>query len=201
MRDADNIQKVSQIEGIDWMGFIFTDKSKRYAFANDDFETNTDKKKVGVFVDATIEDVIDKIEKYNLNIVQLHGEESVSYINELVTNEAAEAILVMKAFAVDSDFDFSITEEYEDEVDYFLFDAKGQEAGGNGIQFDWSVIDRYRGETPFLLAGGINPDSVDKIQDFHHEKCVGIDVNSGFEAKPGLKRNMDLQAFAGKLKR
>jgi len=207
MRNAENIQQVSQIEGVDWMGFIFTDKSKRYAQAEADFDTQTDKKKVGVFVDSTIEDVLDKTEKYNLDIIQLHGFETVEYCNELkkrtggspLVPGAVRGIAIMKAFPVDSDFDFSITEEYEDRVGYFLFDAKGRDAGGNGIQFDWSVLERYEGETPFLLAGGINPDSIDKIKNFNHPKWVGIDVNSGFEVEPGMKRIAALGAFVNSL--
>jgi len=233
MRNADNIKQVSQIKEIDWMGFIFTDKSKRYALAENDFDTNTDKKKVGVFVDATIEDVVEKIEMYNLDIVQLHGEEPSEFVKllksriedesvkerggspleleaEALANKAAHSLpasrggaaahqMIMKAFPVDSSFDFELTKPYEGIVDYFLFDAKGKEAGGNGIQFDWSVLDRYRGETPFLLAGGINPDSVDKIKAFHHDKCVGIDVNSGFEVEPGLKSNNKLNQFVKEL--
>ena len=87
------------------------------------------------------------------------------------------------------------TKAYEGIADYFLFDTKGKIVGGNGEKFDWTVLTAYEGATPFLLSGGIGPDDVQKVKQFHHQKCIGIDLNSRFESAPGLKDIDQLQTF------
>lgn len=84
---------------------------------------------------------------------------------------------------------------YEGLVDYFLFDTKGPSVGGNGEKFDWSILDAYNGDTPFLLSGGIGPDDAERIKSFNHPKCIGIDLNSRFEIEPGIKDTVKLKTF------
>ena len=84
---------------------------------------------------------------------------------------------------------------YEGVCDYFLFDTKGKLPGGNGFQFDWSILAEYNGAIPFFIGGGIDPNSVRKIQGFYHPRLFAIDGNSGFEIAPGLKDIDKIQAF------
>ncbi|MBT8220605.1 MAG: phosphoribosylanthranilate isomerase [Bacteroidia bacterium] len=197
MRDAENIRQLNSIADVDWMGFIFTKKSKRYALEIKGFEAVTHKKKVGVFVDANFEEIGNVINRYDLDIIQLHGFETPEYCDRL--KEEQPQIQIMKAFRVDSDFDFLITEDYQNSADYFLFDARGAAAGGNGIQFDWEILNNYGGEIPFLLAGGIRPESVTLIQNFKHPKWIGIDINSGFETSPALKNIQSIEKFLNQI--
>ena len=81
--------------------------------------------------------------------------------------------------------DFEKTREYEGRVDYFLFDTRCEGYGGSGKRFDWSILTEYKGETPFLLSGGIRPENAEAIRNFRHPRFAGIDLNSGFEIEPG----------------
>ena len=83
---------------------------------------------------------------------------------------------------------------------YFLFDTRCASYGGSGQAFDWSLLERYEGETPFLLSGGLRPESLDAIKAFHHPRLTGIDLNSGFESAPGIKDDQLLRTFIKQLK-
>ena len=193
MRDAENIREVEAL-GIDMMGFIFWPKSKRYICEFPEYMPIY-AKRVGVFVDEDIEKVRHIADDYTLDIIQLHGSESPEYARELREWE------VIKAFNIATKEDLTATIAYEGIVDYFLFDTKGQSVGGNGEKFDWSVLDAYDGETPFLLSGGISPDDAEQVKDYYHPKCIGIDLNSRFEIAPGLKDAEKLKKFLEKVKK
>lgn len=192
MRDADNIRKVEDI-GIDLMGFIFSPKSSRYVSEPPTY-LPTKCKRVGVFVDASIGDVMTIVEQYQFNIIQLHGNESPSYITQLRSHLPA-GVKIIKAFNIATDTDLNNTKAYLGLADYFLFDAKGMSAGGNGHKFDWSILSAYNGPTPFLLSGGIGPDDAECIRTFQHPHFLGIDLNSKFEISPALKDINKLQCF------
>ena len=192
MRDAENIREVSAL-GIDLMGFIFWEKSSRYVSEPPKYLPDNCKR-VGVFVDAPLDVIRQHIQDYHLDLIQLHGHESPEFIREL------SGIGVIKAFNIATIDDLAQTTPYEGLVDYFLFDAKGKLVGGNGSQFDWSVLEAYKGSTPFLLSGGIGPDDADRIRAFHHERCIGIDLNSRFELAPALKDVTALKEFIKKIK-
>ena len=193
MRNAENIRAVSAL-GIDLMGFIFWPKSSRYV-AEPPSYLPTDCKRVGVFVDASLEDICQHIHDYQLDIVQLHGHESPKFA------EALKPAMIIKAFNIATAEDLAQTIPYEGLVDFFLFDTKAQLPGGSGEQFDWSVLSQYEGTTPFLLSGGIGPDDAERIKAFHHERCIGIDLNSRFELAPALKDVHQLKEFLKKVKR
>ena len=193
MRNAENIREVSAL-GIDLMGFIFWPKSSRYVPEPPSY-LPTDCKRVGVFVDATLEDIRQHIHDYQLDIVQLHGHESPEFA------KALKPAMIIKAFNIATAEDLKQTKPYEGIVDYFLFDTKAQLPGGSGEQFDWSVLSQYEGTTPFLLSGGIGPDDAERIKTFHHERCIGIDLNSRFELAPALKDVHQLKEFLKKVKR
>ncbi len=190
MRDADNIRAVSEL-GIDWMGFIFWAPSSRYVSEKPTF-LPTRQKRVGVFVDARIEEVKSKADEYALDLIQLHGKESPAFCEWLKANSRQQLI---KAFNIATQEDLEQTIPYEGLVDYFLFDTKAKMVGGNGTQFDWSVLSAYQGNTPFLLSGGIGPDDAEKVRNFHHPQLAGIDLNSRFELSPALKDIEKLKQF------
>lgn len=195
MRDGDNIRKVEQLS-IDWMGFIFYPKSNRYVSEVPAY-LPTKCKRVGVFVDASTDEIIKKIRDFSLDMIQLHGNESPEQISHLspLTNHLS----IIKAFNIATAEDLKSTASYTGLADYFLFDTKGPSVGGNGEKFDWSVLSNYEGDTPFLLSGGIGPDDAERILDYHHPKCIGIDLNSQFELAPGLKDVTTLSRFLNKI--
>jgi phosphoribosylanthranilate isomerase len=190
MRDADNIRAVSELH-IDWMGFIFWPPSSRYVSEKPSF-LPTRQKRVGVFVDARIEEVKSKADEYALDLIQLHGSESPAFCERLKANSRQQLI---KAFNIATQEDLEQTRSYEGLVDYFLFDTKAKMVGGNGTQFDWSVLSAYQGNTPFLLSGGIGPDDAEKVRNFHHPQLAGIDLNSRFELSPAFKDIEKLKQF------
>ena len=182
----------------DYLGFIFWEPSSRY-FGGAMPQLPQSIKKVGVFVDAPLELVLEKVNHYGLDAVQLHGKESPQYCQALTTT----GLEIIKVFSIKDDFDFSILKEYEEVCDYFLFDTKGKLPGGNGYTFDWSVLEHYPSTKPFFLSGGIGLDSVEKLKEFLNSPasryCFAIDVNSKFEIEPGLKDIPSLKAFTKSL--
>ena len=139
--------------------------------------------KVGVFVNEKTELIRKIVREFQLDIVQLHGDESPYVCDEL----RYEGIELIKAFKISDNFDFASTAQYSRSCRYFLFDAAGKSFGGNGIRFNWNKLKEYYGNTPFFLSGGINPESVSDLLTFYHPFLAGIDLNSGFETEPGLK--------------
>lgn len=194
MKYPENIQEISELNP-DYLGFIFWDKSSRKM----NFETiptiPSNIKKVGVFVNASINEISDKINLFKLDIIQLHGNESVIFCK----NVKKLGVEVIKVFSIGNTFDFNTIKEYVPFVDYFLFDTKGKLPGGNGITFNWKVLENYPYLKPFFLSGGIGKTEVDAIKDFLKTeiavKCIAIDVNSRFETKPGCKSEIKLRKF------
>lgn len=203
MREAANIRDIEAL-GIDWLGLIFWPKSSRYVSERPDYLPRN-AKRVGVFVDETPEKIVSISRLYGLDYIQLHGHESITDINRLhqaIADQDSATIppQLIKAFSIATANDLEQTKAYEGHVDYLLFDTKGPSVGGNGVQFDWRVLEAYHGHTPFLLSGGIGPDDAKRIQAFHHPQCMGIDLNSRFEISPALKDYHRLKTFLEQLK-
>ena len=195
MRDPDNISRLSALD-IHWMGFIFYGASKRFTeYVPETLPGHI--KKVGVFVDADGSEVWNTVKRYGLDMVQLHGSESPALCWEL----RQAGIPVIKAFAIETEADLQSTVAYEGCCNYYLFDTKCAGYGGSGKRFDWSVLSAYKGETPFLLSGGINPDSLGDLTEFAHPYWVGVDLNSGFETTPGMKEVDKLKEFVKSIKK
>lgn len=192
MREPGNIQAL-ELLGIDWMGLIFWPRSKRYVSEVPSYLPRHIKR-VGVFVDAGLDDIRQHIADYRLDLIQLHGQEQPALA------EALKPLPVIKAFNIASADDLRQTEAFEGIADYFLFDKKGKVVGGNGEKFDWSVLEAFQGSTPFILSGGIGPDDVEAVRSFHHPQCVGIDLNSRFEQAPAFKDITKLSTFIKQLK-
>ncbi|GHT02040.1 N-(5'-phosphoribosyl)anthranilate isomerase [Bacteroidia bacterium] len=193
MRSAYNIVEVSQLP-IDFMGFIFYEKSPRYdkdlnIWAVKYIPKNI--QKVGVFVNATKEAILAAVEKFDLQMVQLHGTESPEFCNDLTQ----DGISVIKAFPVANENDFAPCAEYESACDYFLFDTKTPQFGGSGNKFDWQILSTYKGKMPCFLSGGIAPDDVDAIKQLNFPQLFAIDLNSCFEIEPGFKDVEKLKQF------
>lgn len=198
MREADNIRQVEAL-GIDWLGFIFWPKSSRFVHERPAY-LPANAKRVGVFVDADIEVVRETAAAYCLDIIQLHGKESPSYIKQLRSLCSDHVAVIVKAFNIATPEDLIQTEPYEGITDYFLFDTKAKMVGGNGTQFDWTVLNDYQGNTPFILSGGIGPDDAEKVKAFHHPMLAGIDLNSRFETVPAHKDVNLLRTFIETIK-
>ena len=173
MRDAENIREVEAL-GLDLMGFIFWPKSSRYVSERPAY-LPTKCKRVGVFVDEDIEKVKHIADDYALGYIQLHGHESPEYCVLL------KGMHLIKAFNIATKEDLEATKPYEGLV--------------NGEKFDWTVLEAYQGNTPFLLSGGIGPDDAERVKAINHPKCIGIDLNSRFETAPAIKDVNKLKEF------
>lgn len=171
-------QNITEIENLfpDLMGFIFYEKSKRF-FNQPEINLNNKVKRVGVFVNENIQEIKNKIKKYKLDYVQLHGEENVNFCHSL-----KPFIKIIKVFKIDYNFNFKKTEEFEEVCDYFLFDTKSQLYGGSGKKFDWDLLKNYNCKKDFFLSGGIDIGDIEEIKKIVNSYPIaGIDVNSKFE--------------------
>jgi phosphoribosylanthranilate isomerase len=200
MKYEDNMKAVSHLQP-DYLGFIFYRKSSRF-FNTVIPEIPEGIKKTGVFVNATLDDILKKIEVHDLQAIQLHGNESPEFCEELkqrVSTSLNAQIEIIKVFSIKNEFDFTTLQPYEAFVDYFLFDTKGKLPGGNGVTFDWTVLENYSSTKPFFLSGGIGMETITKLDDFMKSKaskyCYALDVNSKFEIVPGLKNIEALKEF------
>jgi phosphoribosylanthranilate isomerase len=183
MRDPANMAEVAALRP-DYMGFIFYDKSPRYVgmeFKKPLLPPSV--KSVGVFVNEKPETILDTISRHALDFAQLHGNETSEQCLEL----SGKGVKIIKAFAVDSGFDFESTRTYADYVSYFLFDTKGRYFGGNATPFDWTLLQKYDQQIPFFLSGGISAENVSAIRGISSKSLHSIDVNSGVETSPGRK--------------
>jgi phosphoribosylanthranilate isomerase len=199
MSQAQNIASVVGL-GIDYIGFIFYEKSPRYVLQNNsDFvkDLNFGKaQKVGVFVNHSIEFIIEKINQFQLDLVQLHGYESIEFCSSIRFSVWATQIKIIKVFSIGEDFDFQQLDDYKPFVDYFLFDTKGKNLGGNGVTFDWEILKNYDNEIPFFLSGGIDIQHIEEIRKLKNLNIHALDINSKFELSAGLKDVEKIKEFA-----
>jgi phosphoribosylanthranilate isomerase len=186
MKYPENILEVGALLP-DYMGFIFWEKSARY-FDGEMPNLPKSIQKVGVFVNASLNEILDKVKKYDLQAIQLHGQESVEFCKDLKKN-APKLIDVIKVFSILDTFDFGGLKPFENVCDYFLFDTKGKLPGGNGTTFDWKVLENYPSTKPFFLSGGIGIEEIEGVKEILKTNLpiYAIDVNSKFEIEPGLK--------------
>lgn len=184
MKFPENVRAVAALQP-DYLGFIFYPHSPRFV----GYEPNPEltelrlpAKKTGVFVDKDFSTIKSIIQKYQLDAVQLHGNESAETCAAL-----RQKVEVIKAFGVDENFDFHQLKAYEDKVDYFLFDTKTTVYGGSGKSFDWHVLENYTLNVPFFISGGLSNENISSVLQFKHPAFYGLDLNSKFEDEPGLK--------------
>ncbi len=185
----DQLNKLNDI-GVQFAGLIFYPKSPRYVLRN--MTTSQIKKenrvnKVGVFVNAPIENVLQMVDECRLHMVQLHGDESVKYCEKI-----ADYISVVKAFRLSEtdNIEWRI-KDYMDVCDMFMFDTEGAGYGGTSKKFDWNKLKDITIGKPYFLSGGIEPDDTEKLKTFvklpEAKALFAIDINSKFETLPGIK--------------
>lgn len=196
MRDPENIHAVEQA-GADWMGFIFHPRSPRFVFECPTYMPHRCRR-VGVFVDANLSTILQKTKEFQLQYVQLHGQESSDFCEQLLSLLPSQTKLI-KMIPVLSAEDLAGVEPYVPFVHYFLFETKllqqGNYYGGSGHQFDWSILSRYPFDIPFMLTGGIGPEDAPRLRQIRHPRFAGIDLNSRFETAPGIKDAAAIKTF------
>jgi len=198
MKFSENLKAVAGLQP-DYMGFIFYEKSLRH-FEGEIPVLNQNIKKTGVFVNASIDEVLHKVHQYGFKAIQLHGSESVAYCKELSSHDLD--IELFKVFSIKDEFDFSVLKDYEPFVHCFLFDTKGKDKGGNGYTFDWSVLKKYPSTKPFILSGGIGVDQIEKVKEIMSTglPIYALDINSKFEKEPAVKDMVLLRQFFKEVK-
>ena len=200
--NAENFKEIAAIEP-DYVGFIFYPKSKRFVEDETIFSIFPNAEKVGVFVNESIENILEKVEKYKLDVVQLHGDETPNFCEELInqkhqillTDENFLDFKIWKAVGIKSMEDFQQLTTYQQVVDSFVFDRKSVDYGGTGRKFDWQLLTNYQLSTPFLLSGGIQLEDAFILKNFQHPRCIGFDINSRFESEPGIKKIDEVKQF------
>ena len=195
MRATQNITELIAVQP-DFIGFIFHEQSPRNVLEKPAISIPKEIKKVGVFVNKDNEFIANKVKTFALDFVQLHGNESPKFCSEL---RRLLSVKIIKAFNIHENFDFKQLAAYEPYCSYFLFDAFGKNAGGNGVTFNWELLNNYKGKTPFLLSGGIDETMAKTIQQINHPQFIGIDINSGFEIAPALKDVKKIKEFKIKI--
>ncbi len=217
MTNAENISAVEQL-GADIIGMVFYPKSPRYVkmvssragnipdYSHEQLNklrnsmeqgtparqdsTSKHAMRAGVFVDDMPQNIVTRVYNYNLDYIQLHGNESriaCENIRRTIDPDIHKDIRIIKAISVADAADIDRWQQYDGVVDMLLFDTRCQTVGGSGNSFDWTLLERYDGNIPFLLSGGIGPGDEERIQAFQHPQFAGIDLNSRFETEPGIK--------------
>ena len=193
MKYPENSKEIATLQP-DYLGFIFYDKSPRL-LENEIPSLEKSIAKVGVFVNATVKEIKEKTRQHQLETIQLHGEESPDFCRSVQLLK----LKVIKSFNIDNQFNFKILESYKNYCNYFLFDTKGDQYGGNGTAFDWQLLKQYHLDKPYFLSGGIGPESLVDLQIFLQTEsarhCVALDLNSRFETQPGQKNPETLKTF------
>lgn len=204
MTNAEQVHQLDEM-GVEFSGFIFYPKSPRYVFRH--MPRPEIKKikgrqinKVGVFVNAPVEEVLQTVDDCGLYLVQLHGDETPKYCEKI-----ADYVGVIKAFRLREDDNVLWKiKDYQDVADMFLFDTEGVGYGGTGKKFNWDVLKGLHINKPFFLSGGIQPEDAALLQSFAAEPVAkdlfSIDVNSKFETSPGIKDMDKLKNFVAAIK-
>ena len=193
MRDSENIRAIEQTKA-DLMGFIFHPKSPRFVASLPEYMPKK-QKRVGVFVNASLEQILAKAQTFSLEYIQLHGDEPPAFCSELKNR----GLKVIRAQRIANADDIIRAESYN-MADLMIFDTKTELYGGSGQKFNWQLLENYKGCVPFLLSGGIRSDTFEEIKAFFHPQFAGIDLNSGFEISPALKDVGKLNNFIEKIK-
>jgi phosphoribosylanthranilate isomerase len=184
LKHQNNIKAIAALTP-DYMGFICYAPSPRYA-TNLQVETLAALPetiyKTAVFVNEDAETITKLIDTYHFDAIQLHGNEGPEFCGSF-----RNKVTVIKAFGVDNNFSFERLDQYAGSVDYFMFDTMTAQHGGSGQVFDWSLLDKYKLDTPFFLSGGLSPENIAGVKDIKHPQFYGVDLNSKFEVEPGLK--------------
>ena len=190
MTDLSQMEALGEI-GVQFAGMIFYHKSPRFVLKTLDGEMVRKAKlkvyKVGVFVNATYEEIVNQVDSFGLDMVQLHGDETPRFCEQV-----ALYIQTIKAFRLGEDENIPwMIKDYKDCCDMYLFDTMGAGYGGTGKKFNWEVMRDLDIQKPFFLSGGIEPDDAHSIREFTQQPVAkdlfAVDINSRFELAPGVK--------------
>lgn len=189
--------------GVTFAGFIFYPKSPRYVFKHmttTQIRKENNINKVGVFVNAGIEEVLHMVDECRLHMVQLHGDETPKYCEKI-----ADYVSVVKAFRMSENDNVEwMIRPYMDVCDMFMFDTMGAGYGGTGKKFNWGQLKDATIGKPFFLSGGIEPGDEENLREFAREPIgkalFAIDINSRFEITPGVKDMNKVKEFVTKMK-
>jgi phosphoribosylanthranilate isomerase len=195
MRDPENIRELIDQVKPDWMGLIFYSKSPR--FVSDQSANQIagfPVKKVGVFVNEKEEEILKRIQEFDLSAVQLHGQENPEFTESLSKKTSAE---IWKVISVKDQIDWKSLKGYLPFVSKFLFDTATSAHGGSGQKFDWTILETYPFDKGFLLSGGLDEESAEEVLSLSKKapQLQGVDLNSKFENSPGLKNIEKLSRF------
>ncbi|NMM50626.1 phosphoribosylanthranilate isomerase [Marinigracilibium pacificum] len=194
MRDLENINGLIDL-GVDYMGLIFYPASSRYIGEESSYKEVSGVEKVGVFVNSTVDQIQEAISIHGLSLVQLHGNESPEFAKQV----KSLGVQVIKAFSVKSISDLQKADSYSEAVDYYLFDTKGKNPGGNGKAFDWPILNSRAFARPFFLAGGLNSNNIEGISVINNPAFYAVDLNSGVEDSPAQKNIKEIEKIKNKL--
>ncbi len=194
MRDGDNIRMVEQAHP-DMMGFVCWQGSRRNVTTRPTHLPAC--LRVGVFVNPTLQQVVDAGKMLRLDYIQLHGNETPALCSVI---KHATGLRLIKAISVDDAADIDKANSFRDVADMLLFDTKCKCMGGSGTQFDWDILGSYHGPLPFLLSGGIGPGDEERVRRWNHPLCLGVDINSRFETSPASKDAEEVKKFISKIK-
>jgi len=194
LTDLENIKQIISLEP-DMIGFVFHNASVRNANPDlfNKIRLSNSITKVGVFVDQSRGEIEKIVEQCTLNMIQVYHED-ISNLQSLRSK-----VKIIKAISISNSKDLTLCEKHLDQCDYFLFDTKGEKTGGNGIKFNWQLLENYKLNKPFILSGGISPEDAEKINSLDITQLLGIDINSKFEIKPGIKNIEQIKTFKIKL--
>jgi phosphoribosylanthranilate isomerase len=201
MTQLEQVDQLAEM-GVTFAGFIFYPKSPRYVFKNmttTQIRKENNINKVGVFVNATVEEVLHMVDECRLHMVQLHGDETPKFCEKI-----ADYVSVVKAFRLsDNDNIEWMTRPYMEMCDMFMFDTMGAGYGGTGKKFEWDMLKQTVIGKPFFLSGGIEPGDEERLKTFSAEPVAkalfAIDINSRFEVSPGIKDMDRIKEFVKNL--
>ncbi|MDO5570453.1 MAG: phosphoribosylanthranilate isomerase [Bacteroidales bacterium] len=195
LKNPENMSSVDRCE-VDYVGMIFYSKSKRFV---ENVMPPTFAERVGVFVNESKEIIDDMIKRYNLSVIQLHGSEKPEFCRLIKENGAK----VIKAISIEDESDIELSYDYQNDdcCDFLLFDTKCKTYGGSGRQFDWSIVENYKGRKPFFISGGIGVENAGEIKKIRNENFYGVDLNSRFEIEPGIKNIPLLKKFIEEIRK
>ena len=198
LRDPYNIAEVSLLKP-HFMGFILYEGSPRHVSLKK-ARTLTKNipasiQKVGVLVNEPFENAMKIAQSGVFNLLQLHGNESIEYCRKLSMH-----IGIIKTFSISNTLPENLS-DYQAYCRMFLFDTAGGKFGGTGKMFDHQILSGYSPDTGYILSGGISSVDSGYIKSIHSDKMVGVDLNSRFEVRPGIKDIILLKNFIEKLRR
>ena len=199
----DQIQELISMN-VDFLGFIFYEKSPRFVLNHLSLKEISEinhQGKVGVFVNETVEKIVEISEKSNLNFIQLHGDEDREFILRL-RQKLSENTKIIKVIRIGNQKTEELKKNINHQpptINYFLFDTDSKTFGGTGQTFDWQILNEIEIPKPYFLSGGISLENIHQLSTINQQPAV-LDINSKFEIEPGNKDLEKIKTFKSLLK-